>query len=91
VKERCSDHHCDCPVPTMIDLRARALENAAACDAASKRTVNSMDRLTFHMLRELWKTLAERDNLTETQATTEFHNLLDIQEDVAGHIRPTLH
>jgi hypothetical protein len=75
----------------MIDLRPRAMENAAACDAAAKRAVDSMDRLTFHMLRELWETLAERDNLTETQATAEFHNLLDIQKDVAGHLRPTLH
>jgi hypothetical protein len=74
----------------MIDLRARALENAAACDAARKRAINSMDRLTFHMLRELWSALAhERDNLT--QASAEFHDLLDIQQDVTGHLRPTLH
>ena len=45
------------------------MENAAACDAASKRATNSMDRLTFHMLRELWQALAKRDNLTDTEAT----------------------
>lgn len=84
-------HHCDCPVPVMTDLRARAMENAAACDAASRRTANSMDRLTFHMLGELWQALAKRDNLTDSQATTEFNNLLEIQQDVARHLRPTLH
>jgi hypothetical protein len=89
-EERCSVHHCD--YPTMIDLRARALENAAACDAAGNRAINSVDRLTFHMLRELWSTLAhERDNLTDAQVSAEFHDLLDIQQDVAGHLRPTLH
>ena len=90
MKERCSDPHCDCPVPAMIDLRARAMENAAGCDAASKRAIHSMDRLTFHMLRELWKTLAKRDNLTDTEASDEFNNLLEIQQDVASHLRPTL-
>jgi hypothetical protein len=75
----------------MIDLRARAMENAAACDAASERAITSMDRLTFCMLRELWKTLAERDNLTDTQATAEFLNLLDIQQDVSKHLCPALH
>ena len=89
-EEHCSVRYCD--YPTMIDLRARALENAAACDAAGKRAINSMDRLTFHMLGELWSTLAhERDNLTDAQATADFHDLLDIQQDVAGHLRPILH
>jgi hypothetical protein len=67
------------------------MENAAACDAASERANNSMDRLTFQMLRELWQALAQRDNLTDPQATTEFDNLLEIQQDVAIHLRPTLH
>ena len=84
-------YHCDCPVPAMIDLRARAMESAAACDAASERAANSMDRLTFRMLRELWQTLAKRDNLAGTQVTTEFNNLLEIQQDVARPLRPTLH
>ena len=75
----------------MINLRAKALENAAACDSAGKSAINSMDRLTFHMLRDLWKALACGDNLTDTQATAEFHNLLGIQQDVAGHLRPALH
>ena len=84
-------YHCDCPVPVVTDLRTRAMENAAACDAASERAANSMDRLTFRMLRELWQTLAKRDNLTGTQATNEFNNLLEIYQDVAIHLRPTLH
>ncbi len=50
-----------------------------------------MDRLTFRMLRELWQTLAKRDNLAGTQVTTEFNNLLEIQQDVARPLRPTLH
>ena len=75
----------------MTDLRARALENAAACDAASERAANSMDRLTFHMLRELWRALARRGDLPDPQATTEYNNLLEIQQDVARHLRPTLH
>jgi hypothetical protein len=50
------------------------MENAAACDAASERAANSMDRLTFQMLRELWQALAKRNNLTDPQATTEFNN-----------------
>jgi hypothetical protein len=50
-----------------------------------------MDRLTFHMLRDLWQTLAKRDNLTGTQASTEFNNLLEIQQDLVRHLRPTLH
>jgi hypothetical protein len=50
-----------------------------------------MDRLTFRMLRELWQALAKRDSLTDTQAPTEFNNLLEIQQDVARHLRPTLH
>jgi hypothetical protein len=75
----------------MIDLRARAMENAAACDAASKRAANSMDRLTFHTLRDLWQTLAKGDNLTSTQAATKFNDLFEIQQDVARHLRPTLH
>jgi hypothetical protein len=83
-------YHCDCPVPVMTDLRARAMENAAACDAASERAANSMDRLTFQMLRELWQALATR-NLTAAQAITEFNNLLESQQDVSIHLRPTLH
>ena len=75
----------------MTDFRARAMEQATACDAASERATNSMDRLTFHMLRELWRTLAKRDNLTGTQAATEFNNLLEIRQDAARHLRPTLH
>jgi hypothetical protein len=59
--------------------------------AASRHAANSMDRLTFRMLRELWQALAKRDSLTDTQATTEFNNLLEIQQDVARHLRPTLH
>ena len=75
----------------MINLRARAMENAAACDAGSKRAISSMDRLTFRMLRELWKALAQYENLTEIQATAEFRNLSDIQQDVPKHLRPALH
>ena len=75
----------------MTDLRARAMENAASCGTASRHAANSMDRLTFRMLRELWQTLAKRDNLAGTQVTTEFNNLLEIQQDVARHLRPTLH
>lgn len=75
----------------MTDFRARAMEQAAACEAARERATNSMDRLTSHMLRELWRTLAKRDNLTGTQGATEFNNLLEIQQDVARHLRPTLH
>lgn len=75
----------------MTDLRARALENAAACDAASERAANSMDRLTFHMLRELWRALARRGDLPDPQATTEYNNLLEIQQDVARYLRSTLH
>ena len=73
-----SIHHCDCPVPVMTDFRAKAMEQAATCDAASERASNSMDRLTFHMLHELWRILAKRDNLTGIQAATEFNNLLEI-------------
>jgi hypothetical protein len=76
----------------MIDLRTRAMECAAACDAAGKRANSSIDRIAFHMMRELWKALAnERDNLTDAQVIAEFHNLLDIQQDVTVHLRPTLH
>jgi hypothetical protein len=75
----------------MIDLRTRAMKNAAACDAASKDAANSIDRLTFRMLRELWQTLAKRHNLTDTEATAEFDSLLEIQLDVASNLRPTLH
>jgi hypothetical protein len=84
-------HHCDCPVPVMTDLGARAMEYAAACEAASRRANNSMDRLTFHMLRELWRTLTKHDNVTGIQVTTEFNNLLEIQQDVVRHVRSTLH
>ena len=76
----------------ITQIRTQALEYAATCDAASERATSSIDRLTFHMLREVWKALAcERTNLTDAEATTEFHNLVDIQQDVAKHLRPTLH
>ena len=76
----------------ITQIRTQALEYAATCDAASRRAANSIDRLTFHMLRELWKALAcEGTNLTDAEATTEFDNLVDIQQDVAKHLRPTLH
>jgi hypothetical protein len=82
--------HCCPAVPAMIDLRARALGDAAACDAASVRA-NSIDRLTFQMMGELWRTLVKHINLTDSQAITDFGNLLEIQQDVAKYLRPPLH
>ena len=43
------------------------------------------------MMGELWRTLVKHINLTDSQAITDFGNLLEIQQDVAKYLRPPLH
>jgi hypothetical protein len=73
-------------------IRANSLEYAAACSLLSRSAGDPAHRLMFHMLLQLWKSLANNCQcLTDAELAEEFKSLSDLHGRIVTLSRTALH
>jgi hypothetical protein len=73
-------------------IRVNSLEYAAACSLQSRTASDPDHRVMFHMLRQLWKSLANnRQCLTDAELADESKSLADLHARIVALTCMTQH